>query len=155
MYGIYISHSANTLGKGINQTILIPAMGKYLGRLGSLILVRQPDEDKENRIQTVRRPEEECAPPGYSSTGHAKWVAPPSDYGTSEVKYKHIFGATILRSQGTGASYFFKVLLLRGPLRKNGFLFRNSRPHIFKESARKLSSCKRGVLQHRPEAVRG
>ena len=37
-----ISHGANTLEKGRNPTILAPAMGKWLGRLGSLTLVWQP-----------------------------------------------------------------------------------------------------------------
>ena len=38
---ICISHSANTLEKGMNPTILPPAKGKYLGRLNSLILLWQ------------------------------------------------------------------------------------------------------------------
>ena len=36
-----ISHSTNTLGKGMNPIILPPAMGKLLDRLGSSALVRQ------------------------------------------------------------------------------------------------------------------
>ena len=28
-----LSHSANSLGKGVNPTILLPAMGKLKGRL--------------------------------------------------------------------------------------------------------------------------
>ena len=31
---VYISHSPNTFGKDMNQTILFPAMGNLLGRLG-------------------------------------------------------------------------------------------------------------------------
>ena len=34
-----LSHSANTLGKGMNSSILLLAIGKHLGSLGSLILV--------------------------------------------------------------------------------------------------------------------
>ena len=41
-----ISHSANTLGKGMNPIIL--PMGKYLGTLGSSALVRQLVLEKEN-----------------------------------------------------------------------------------------------------------
>ena len=36
-----ISHTTNTLGKGMNPIILPPVMGKYLDRLGSSALVRQ------------------------------------------------------------------------------------------------------------------
>ena len=36
-----ISHSTNTLGKGMNPIILPPAMGKWSDRLGSSPLVRQ------------------------------------------------------------------------------------------------------------------
>ena len=36
-----ISHSTNTLGKGMNPIILLPAMDKKYGRLGSSALVRQ------------------------------------------------------------------------------------------------------------------
>ena len=36
-----ISHSTNTLGKGMNPVILPPAMGKYQERQGSSALVRQ------------------------------------------------------------------------------------------------------------------
>ena len=43
-----ISHSTNTLGKGTNLIIQPPAMGKYLGRLGSSALVRQLVKEKEN-----------------------------------------------------------------------------------------------------------
>ena len=39
---VCISHSADTFGKGMNPVILPPAIGKYQGRLGSLILVKQP-----------------------------------------------------------------------------------------------------------------
>ena len=35
------SHSTNTLGKGMNQIILPPAMGKQWDRLDSSALVRQ------------------------------------------------------------------------------------------------------------------
>ena len=45
---VYISHSANNLAKGMNPTTLFPAMGKLLGRLGSLIMVWQLVEEKEN-----------------------------------------------------------------------------------------------------------
>ena len=38
----YISQSTNTLGKGMNQTILPLAMDKFFGRLGFLTLVWQP-----------------------------------------------------------------------------------------------------------------
>ena len=41
-----ISQSTKPLGKGMNPTILSPAMGK--GKLGSLILVWQLVEEKEN-----------------------------------------------------------------------------------------------------------
>ena len=44
----YSSHSVNTLGKGMNPTTLPPAMGKQQGRLGSLTMVRQPVQEKEN-----------------------------------------------------------------------------------------------------------
>ena len=44
----YISHSTNTLDKGMNQINLLSVMGKLLGRLGSLDLVRQPVKEKEN-----------------------------------------------------------------------------------------------------------
>ena len=46
-----ISHSTNTLGKGMNPIIPIilpPAMGKSLDRLGSSVLVRQLVYEKEN-----------------------------------------------------------------------------------------------------------
>ena len=36
-----ISHSINTLGKGVNLIILPPGMGKQEDRLGSSALVRQ------------------------------------------------------------------------------------------------------------------
>ena len=35
---VYISHSANTLRKGMNPTIFLTVMGKYEGRLGFLNL---------------------------------------------------------------------------------------------------------------------
>ena len=37
---VCISHSHNTLGKSMNPTILLPAMSKQQGRLGSLTLER-------------------------------------------------------------------------------------------------------------------
>ena len=43
-----ISHSTNTLGKGMNPIILPPTMGKYEDRLGSSALVRQLVYEKEN-----------------------------------------------------------------------------------------------------------
>ena len=43
-----ISHSTNTLGKGMNPIILSPAMGKQQGRLGSSALMRQLVQEKEN-----------------------------------------------------------------------------------------------------------
>ena len=43
-----ISHSTNTLGKGMNPIILPPAMGKQQNRLGSSALVRQLVQEKEN-----------------------------------------------------------------------------------------------------------
>ena len=43
-----ISKSANTLGKRVNTSIPSPARGNYKGRLDSLILVCQPDKEKEN-----------------------------------------------------------------------------------------------------------
>ncbi len=43
-----ISHSTNTLRKGMNLIILHPAMGKQSGRLGSSALVRQLVLEKEN-----------------------------------------------------------------------------------------------------------
>ena len=43
-----ISHSTNTLGKGMNPIILPPAIGKYLGGLGFSALVWQLDYEKEN-----------------------------------------------------------------------------------------------------------
>ena len=43
-----ISHSTNTLGKGMNPIILPPAMGKQQDRLGSSALVRQVVQEKEN-----------------------------------------------------------------------------------------------------------
>ena len=43
-----ISHSTNTLGKGMNPIILPPAMGKQQDRLGSSALVRQLVQEKEN-----------------------------------------------------------------------------------------------------------
>ena len=43
-----ISHSTNTLGKGMNPIIFPPAMGKQQGRLGSTALVRQLIQEKEN-----------------------------------------------------------------------------------------------------------
>ena len=43
-----ISHSTNTLGKGMNPIILPPAMDKYQGRQGSSALVRQLVQEKEN-----------------------------------------------------------------------------------------------------------
>ena len=39
---ICISHHTNTLGKGMNSTILFPFIGKLKGRLGSLPLAWQP-----------------------------------------------------------------------------------------------------------------
>ena len=38
----FISHRANTLGKGMNPNILPQGMGKKYGGLGPLTLVRQP-----------------------------------------------------------------------------------------------------------------
>ena len=38
---VCISDSTYTLGKGMNPNVLVPAMGKYHGRLGSLTLVGQ------------------------------------------------------------------------------------------------------------------
>ena len=43
-----ISHSTNTLGKGLNPNILPQAMGKQQSRLGSSALVRQLVQEKEN-----------------------------------------------------------------------------------------------------------
>ena len=43
-----ISHCVNTLGKSMNPIILLPAMGKQQDRLGSLALVRQLVQEKEN-----------------------------------------------------------------------------------------------------------
>ena len=43
-----ILHSTNTLGKGMKPIILPPAMGKQQDRLGSLALVRQLVQEKEN-----------------------------------------------------------------------------------------------------------
>ena len=43
-----ISHSTNTLGKGMNPNILPPAMGKIVGQTGSSALVRQLVKEKEN-----------------------------------------------------------------------------------------------------------
>ena len=45
---VCISLYANTFPKGINQSVLSSALGKYLGRLISLTLVRQPVSEKEN-----------------------------------------------------------------------------------------------------------
>ena len=39
---VYIAYSTNTLGKGMNPTILTPAMSKLLDSLYSLTLVWQP-----------------------------------------------------------------------------------------------------------------
>ena len=44
----YISHPTNTLGKNVNPTIALPAMGKKLGRVNSLTLLWQPVSKKEN-----------------------------------------------------------------------------------------------------------
>ena len=38
---VCISHGANIFGKGMNPTILPPAIGKYWGILGSLTLLWQ------------------------------------------------------------------------------------------------------------------
>ena len=43
-----ISHSTNTLGKGMNPIILPPAMGKQQGRLGSSDLEWQLVYENEN-----------------------------------------------------------------------------------------------------------
>ena len=43
-----ISHSTNTLGKGMNPIILPPAMGKQQDRLGSSALMRHLVQEKEN-----------------------------------------------------------------------------------------------------------
>ena len=45
---VCISHSINTSGKGMNPTILLTAMEKKKGRLGTLALVWQPFWEKEN-----------------------------------------------------------------------------------------------------------
>ena len=45
---VYISHSANILGKGMNPTIPSPVLGKCWGRLCSLTLVWQLVYEKEN-----------------------------------------------------------------------------------------------------------
>ena len=45
---LHVTYFTNILERGMNPTILPPAMGKYLGRLGSLPLVRQPVLEKEN-----------------------------------------------------------------------------------------------------------
>ena len=44
----YISHSTNTLEKGMNPIILPLAMGKQQGRLGSSALERQLVQEKKN-----------------------------------------------------------------------------------------------------------
>ena len=43
-----ISHSTNTLGKGMNPIILPPTMGKQQDRPGSSVMVRQLVQEKEN-----------------------------------------------------------------------------------------------------------
>ena len=43
-----ISHTTNNLGKGNNPNILPPARSKLLGRLGSLAMLWQLVEEKEN-----------------------------------------------------------------------------------------------------------
>ena len=43
-----ISRSVNILGKGMNTTIFLPAMGKWHGRLGSLTLVWLSAKKKES-----------------------------------------------------------------------------------------------------------
>ena len=43
-----ISLCVNDLERGMNPSVLHSAMGKLLGRLGYLALVRQPGEEKEN-----------------------------------------------------------------------------------------------------------
>ena len=43
-----ISHSTNTLGKGMNPIILPPAMGEIVGQTGSSALVRQLVKEREN-----------------------------------------------------------------------------------------------------------
>ena len=45
---VCISHSANKLRKGMNPTVLHPAMGKLLGRLGSVTLLWQLVLEKKN-----------------------------------------------------------------------------------------------------------
>ena len=45
---VCISHSTNTLGKGVHPTILSPDMGKWSGRLDFLTLVWKPVWEKEN-----------------------------------------------------------------------------------------------------------
>ena len=39
---VSISHSTNTARKGINPTVLFPAIGELSGKLGSLTKVWQP-----------------------------------------------------------------------------------------------------------------
>ena len=45
---VSISHGTNTLGKGMNLTIVLPLMDKIVGQTDSIILVWQPVYDKEN-----------------------------------------------------------------------------------------------------------
>ena len=43
---VCISLGANTFGKGMNPSVLPPAMSEEQDRLGSFALVRQPGEEK-------------------------------------------------------------------------------------------------------------
>ena len=45
---ICVSLLANALGKDINPSVLLLAIAKWLGRLGSLALVMQAVKEKEN-----------------------------------------------------------------------------------------------------------
>ena len=52
----FFSHNAKTLGKGLHPTILLPAMGKQLGRLCFLTMIWQPIQGKENsKFKPVKR----------------------------------------------------------------------------------------------------
>ena len=51
---VCISHSTNTLGKGMKLIILLPARDKEWDRQRSLTLVRQPVKEKEFRTAEPR-----------------------------------------------------------------------------------------------------
>ena len=72
---VYISHSTNSLGKGMKSK---SSPSSYLGQAGLFKLgIAIGLGERKLWIQTSYRPGERWALPGYSCPRHATWVVPP------------------------------------------------------------------------------